>query len=326
MAIFPPPHRKESVMSESSASEARKTRIGFVGLGAMGSRMARRLLTAGYSLTVYNRTSAKAEALQANRAAVAESPRALARGVDCIFSSLADDRAVEDVYLGPDGILAAARPGTVCIDLSTIAPSTARRLAEAARARGVAVLDAPVSGSTAQAETGKLVIFVGGDEATYRGCRPLLDVLGTSSYLGASGMGATMKLVANALLGAGMQALAEAIVLGEKAGLDRDRLLDVLSETPVVAPAHKGKLENARRGVYPVAFALSLMYKDFGLIVREAVQLSVPMPVTAAAQQLCAVAHARGRREDYSAVIGLMEDLAAAGSAGAKRESVTAAH
>src|SRR5207245_10851677 len=154
--------------------------------------------------------------------------------------------------------------------------STARGLAGAGGARGVAVLDAPVSGSTAQAEAGKLVIFVGGDEATYRGCRPLLDVLGTSSYLGASGMGATMKLVANALLGAGMQALAEAIVLGEKAGLDRDRLLDVLSETPVVAPAHKGKLENARRGVYPVAFDLSLMYNELSQYVCKTGESTTP--------------------------------------------------
>ncbi len=117
-------------------------------------------------------------------------------------------------------------------------------------------------------------------------------------------------MVANALLGAGMQALAEAIVLGEKAGLERDRLLDALGHTAVVAPGYKTKLENARRSTYPVAFALPLMYKDFGLILHEATQLAVPMPATAVAQQLCAAEYARRREEDYSAVIGLMEDLA----------------
>jgi 3-hydroxyisobutyrate dehydrogenase len=285
--------------------------LGFIGLGAMGSRMARRLLGAGYPMTVYNRTRAKAEALGAHGATVANSAREVASVSDYVFTSLTDDRAVEDAFFHPDGILAGARADAVCIDLSTIAPATARRVAEAARARRVAALDAPVSGSTTQAEEGKLVIFVGGDEATFRDCRAVLDVLGTSTHLGTNGMGATMKLVANTLLGAGMQALAEAIVLGEKGGLDRDRLLDVLGATPVVAPAHKGKLENVRRGVYPVAFALSLMYKDFGLILREAVELSVPMPVTAAAQQLCAAAQADGRREDYSAIVSVMEQLAA---------------
>jgi 3-hydroxyisobutyrate dehydrogenase len=167
-----------------------------------------------------------------------------------------------------------------------------------------------VSGSTAQAEAGTLIIFVGGNEATYQHSQFLLDLLGKSFYMGLNGMGTTMKLVANALLGAGMQALAEAIVLGEKAGLERDRLLDALGHTAVVAPGYKAKLENARRSTYPVAFALPLMYKDFGLILREATQLAVPMPATAVAQQLCAAEYARRREEDYSAVIALMQDLA----------------
>ena len=119
-----------------------------------------------------------------------------------------------------------------------------------------------------------------------------------------------MKLVANALLGAGMPALAEAIVLGEKAGPERDRLLDALGQTAVFAPSYKGKLENARPSAYPVNFALQLMYKDFRRILREALEFAVPMPVTVVAQRICAAEYARQRGEDYSAVIGLMEDLA----------------
>jgi 3-hydroxyisobutyrate dehydrogenase-like beta-hydroxyacid dehydrogenase len=286
--------------------------IGFIGLGTMGSRMAQRLLAAGYPLTVYNRTRAKAEALAAKGAAIVETPRALAAACDYIMMSLADVAAVEAVFYGPDGILAGIRAGAVCIDLSTIAPRTSRRIAEAAGAKQVGMLDAPVLGSTAQAESGTLMIFVGGDPATYERCRFLLDPLGRSFHMGSSGMGTSMKLVANALLGAGMQALAEAIVLGEKSGLERDRLLDVLKETTVVAPAHKPKLENARHSAYPIAFALRLMYKDFGLILGHARESVVPMPATAAAQQICAAEYAREREEDYSAVIALMQDLAGA--------------
>jgi 3-hydroxyisobutyrate dehydrogenase-like beta-hydroxyacid dehydrogenase len=288
----------------------KEKRIGFIGLGTMGSRMAQRLLAAGYPLTVYNRTRPKAEPLAAQGATIAETPRALAASCEYIMTSLTDDAAVEAVFYGPEGVLAGARSGATCIELSTIAPATSRRIAEAARAQGIEMIDAPVSGSTAQAEVGTLIIFVGGNEATYQRSQLLLDLLGKSFYMGSNGMGATMKLVANALLGAGMQALAEAIVLGEKAGLERDRLLDALGHTAVVAPSYKGKLENARRSAYPVAFALPLMYKDFGLILREATQLAVPMPATAVAQQLCAAEYARRREEDYSAVIGLMEDLA----------------
>ena len=284
--------------------------IGFIGMGAMGSRMAQRLLAAGYPLTVYNRTPEKAQPLVAQGARVAASPQTLAASSDIILLSLADDAAVESVFLGRDGIIAAARPGTICVDTSTIAPATSRTIAEAARWNDVAVLDAPVSGSVAQVEAGTLMIFVGGEAATYQRCQPILGQLGTAFHMGPSGAGTTMKLVANALLGTGMQALAEAIVLGEKAGLDRDRFLDVLGQTAVIAPSHKGKLENARHEDYPIAFALRLMYKDFGLILRTAGELAVPMPVTAAARQICAAEYAHGREEDYSAVISLMEALA----------------
>lgn len=288
----------------------KEKRIGFIGLGTMGSRMAQRLLAAGYPLTVYNRTRAKTEPLAAQGATIAETPRALAASCEYIITSLTDDAAVEAVFYGSEGILAGARSGATCIELSTIAPASSRRIAETARAQGIEMIDAPVSGSTSQAEAGTLIIFVGGNEATYQRSQFLLDLLGKSFYMGSNGMGATMKLVANALLGAGMQALAEAIVLGEKAGLERDRLLDAVGQTGVVAPSYKGKLENARRSSYPVTFAMHLMYKDFGLILREAMEFAVPMPVTVVAQQLCAAEYAQRREEDYSAVIGLMEDLA----------------
>ena len=157
--------------------------IGFIGLGTMGSRMAQRLLAAGYPLTVYNRTRAKAEPLAAQGATIAETPRAVAASCEYIMTSLTDDAAVEAVFYGSDGILAGARSGATCIELSTIAPATSRRIAEAARAQGIETIDAPVSGSTAQAEAGTLIIFVGGNEATYRRSQFLLDLLGQSFYM-----------------------------------------------------------------------------------------------------------------------------------------------
>src|SRR5882724_10649969 len=264
-------------------------RVGFIGLGAMGSRMAGRLLAARHDVLVYNRTPERTRPLEQGGAKVAPTAKQLAAGVDVVCSSVANDAALEEVMFGPDGALAGARPGAVVIEMSTVSPRTSRRLHEAARSKGVAVLDAPVSGSTVQAEQGQLVIFVGGEEDVYQKCQPILAVLGSKTfYLGPSGAGATMKLCVNTLLGLGVQALAEAIALGVKAGLPRERFLEVLGETAVVSPSQKAKLENVRTNEYPPAFALRLMFKDFGLIVETAMELSVPMPATAAAVQVAA--------------------------------------
>ncbi len=290
-------------------------RLGFIGLGAMGGRMARRLLAAGYDLTVYNRTRERTRPLQQSGAKVADTPRTLAAGADVVLSSLADDAALEEVMFGPDGALASARPGTIFIDLSTVSPGTSRRVHDAAVAQGLMLLDAPVSGSTPQAEQGQLVIFVGGEEEVYHTYEPILAVLGREAvYMGPAGAGTTMKLCVNALLGLGLQALAEAIALGLKSGLPRERFLEVLGDTAVLSPSQKSKLENARKGEYPATFPLRLMFKDFSLIEQRALALSVPMPLTAAAAQVAAVEHARESAaqgdEDFSVVIRTMQQMA----------------
>jgi len=277
--------------------------------------MASRLLAAHHDVVVYDRTREKARPLEQGGAQVAATARELAAGVDIVFSSVTNDAALEQVMFTPDGVLAGARPGTVVIDMSTVSPHTSRRLHEAARSNGVSVLDAPVSGSTVQAEQGQLVIFVGGEEDVYQKCQPILSVLGSKTfYLGSSGAGATMKLCVNTLLGLGVQALAEAIALGLKAGLPRERFLQVLGETAVVSPSQKAKIENARKDDYPAAFPLQLMFKDFGLIVETALELSVPMPATAAAVQVAAAEHAvqvaAHTDEDFSVVVRAMERLA----------------
>ena len=286
--------------------------LGFLGLGAMGSRLAARLLKAGYPMVVYNRSRDKAKPLARLGAQVADTPRALAAQCSVVFSSLSDDAAVQDVLQGHDdkGALAGARPGTTFVEMSTILPQTSRALAAAAHARGLQMLDAAISGSTPQVEAGTITLLVGGDAATYERSLPILTNLTQHFfYIGPSGMGTTMKLVVNTLLGVSIQTLAEALALGEKAGLEKARLLDVLTQTAVISPRQKLALDNVRREEYPVTFALQLMHKDFGLIVREAESLQVPMPVTAAAEQLSAVELAGADIEDLTAAIRWMEDL-----------------
>jgi 3-hydroxyisobutyrate dehydrogenase-like beta-hydroxyacid dehydrogenase len=287
-------------------------RLGFIGIGGMGSRMAARLLAAGYDVTVYNRHRERARLLETQGAKFAPEPGELARHADIVLSSLADDAAVEQVMLSPGGALAGARLGTVFIEMSTVSPSLSRRMHALAQEKAVFVLDAPVSGTTTVAEQGQLVIFVGGHKAIYDRCLPILQALAREAYyMGPAGSGATMKLCANTLLGLGMQALAEAVALGLGAGLQRERLVAVLGATAVVSPSQKSKLTNVLNDAYPPAFPLRLMFKDYRLILDTAAGLPAEMPATVAAAQVSAAELARqsaaGRDEDFSSVVRSME-------------------
>lgn len=299
----------------SSEDVTKKPNIGFIGLGHMGSHMATRLLDAGYNLTVYDRTREKTQPFKERGAAVAQTPREVAAGSEVTMSCVTDDAALDEVMFGNEGALSVARIGAMYIDLSTVSPMESRKIYDAAKEKRAEMIDAAVSGSLPQVTSGSLVIFAGGDQPTYEKCLPILEVLGHKIfYMGASGMGTTMKLVVNTLLGLGMQALAEAFSLGEKAGLDKKQLIDVLGQTVVLAPAISIKLENVREENYPVNFALDLMYKDFNLVLRQAYALSVPMPATAAAHQMFAAANAEGTVEDISAIVKFMEMLSGLGA------------
>ena len=288
-----------------------KERIGFIGLGNMGSRMARRLFEAGYALAVYDTDVEKVRPFEQQGVQTAGTPQELAGMADVIFCSVPDDAALREVVTGLSGVLAASGPAAFFVNVSTVSPATSRDLAKTARPRGVSMIDAAVSGSTPQAEQGTLVVFLGGEPGACERVRPILNALASGvHYMGQSGSGSIMKLVVNTLLGVGLQAMAEAVALGRKAGLPKERLLDVLGQTAVVAPAHKGKLENALKDEYPTTFPLRLMYKDFGLILQESAEQSVAMPATASARQMYAAEMAKGIEEDYSAVIRLMESLA----------------
>ena len=290
---------------------ADQIKLGFIGLGNMGSRSAQRLLDHGYRLEVYDRDSAKAEAFAANRGDVARSVLELTRTADVILSCLTNDEAVQTVYVGPTGVLAGARPGAIVLEMSTISPETSRQLHRLSAQRGLEMLDVAISGSTPAAEQGMLTLLAGGNPDLFRAAEPIFQAVAKQYFLlGGPGSGTTMKLVVNTLLGLGMQAIAEAVVLGEKTGLDRKRLLEVLSKTAVVAPAHVGKLSKIAINDYRAQFPLRLMNKDFDLILRAAAKAQVRMPATEAAFYVNSEELAVDNEEDFSAVLRRMEEVA----------------
>jgi 3-hydroxyisobutyrate dehydrogenase-like beta-hydroxyacid dehydrogenase len=292
-------------------------RLGFVGIGYMGRPIARRLLESGFKLTAYDRDHKKAEELIRYGGNVAQSISELSVSCNVILSCLPSDEAVLDIYRGPEGAFAHAQSGAVVIDMSTVYPETSRGLSRLGSEHGVEVLDVTISGSTPTAENGLLTLFGGGDKGCFDAAESIFRVIAKKSfYLGPSGSGATMKLVVNTLLGIGMQAIAEAVALGEKAGLDRNRLLNVLSETAVVAPAHVGKLERAMRSDYSPQFPIRLMNKDFGLILNLAAAVGARMPAAGAAFEINARQADEGTEQDFSAVILQMEKRAHLGSNG----------
>ncbi|MGB9433265.1 MAG: NAD(P)-dependent oxidoreductase, partial [Candidatus Acidiferrum sp.] len=243
--------------------------LGFIGIGYMGRPIAQRLLEAGFKLIAYDQDRGKAEELNPYGVVVAENVAELTSHCTVVLSCLPSDDAVLNVYKGPNGVFATAGRGSLIIDMSTVYPETSRELSRLGSERGVHVLDVTISGSTPVAEKGLLTLFGGGDQGCFEVAQPIFRAISRRSfYVGPAGSGSIMKLVVNTLLGIGMQAMAEAIALGEKAGLERKRLLDVLSETAVVSPAHVGKLGRVANGDYSPQFPIRLMNKDFGLILR----------------------------------------------------------
>jgi 3-hydroxyisobutyrate dehydrogenase len=286
-------------------------KLGFIGIGYMGRPIARRLLESGFKVTAYDRDHSKAEELIRYGGTVAESVAELSSGCDVVLSCLPNDKAALDAHSGRAGTFANARKGSLIIEMSTLFPATARQLATLGSMHGVDVLDVTISGSTPAAEQGTLILFGGGDQGCFAVAESIFRAIARKFfYLGPSGSGATMKLVVNSLLGIGMQGIAEAVALGEKAGIDRNRLLDILSQTAVVAPAHAGKLQRAMMGDYSPQFPLRLMKKDFGLILDLAQLVGAQMPATRAALAVNAAQAARGRDQDFSAVILQMEKQA----------------
>jgi 3-hydroxyisobutyrate dehydrogenase-like beta-hydroxyacid dehydrogenase len=289
-----------------------QVKLGFIGLGNMGSRIAERLLDRGYQVAVYDRDPARTRAVAEHGGTVAKNIAEVAGTADVLLSCLTNDEAVRSVYTTPAGVFAVARPGTIVLEMSTISPDSSRELHRLGAQKRIEVLDVAISGSTPAAEEGLLTLLVGGDQDVFRAAEPIFQVVAKQYFLlGGSGSGTTMKLVVNTLLGVGMQAIAEAVVLGEKSGLDRGRLLEVLSKTAVIAPAHVGKLARIAINDYSPQFPLRLMNKDFQLVLSAAAKVDVSMPATEAAfyansEEFAAAAH----EKDFSAVLRRMEGVA----------------
>jgi len=287
---------------------ANQVRLGFIGVGAMGSRLVRRLLARGFKVTVYDKNQRNAETLRADGASVATTPAELAASADVILSCLTNDAAVRNVYLEAEGIFSAARAGQTVLEMSTISPSTSRQLHAEGAKRGVNVMDVAISGSTPAVEQGTITLLAGGDDELFHAAAPIFDVLAKQYFLmGPSGTGTSMKLVVNTILGVSMQAIAEAIAFGEAEGLDRKRLLTVLAQTALIAPAHKGKLATAEEEDYTSQFGVGLMNKDFGLILEAAESRNLDLPATAAAYGVNSEAFKEDPHADFSSVIRQME-------------------
>ena len=291
----------------STATASRK--IGLIGLGLMGRPMGMNLLKAGHQLTVWNRTSERAQELVKAGAILAKTPREVAAASEFLLTIVSDPAALESVLWGHegqnDGALAGLRAGSIYVDLSTISPSLVRRIAAACKERGVRFLDAPVTGGDWGAREGNLVFMIGGDAETLRDAEPVLGVLGKKWFhLGQNGAGQTVKLAMNAILALEVGAMAEAIALVTKAGLKGEQLVEVMQASMARSGVLDVKSPLMLKGDYKPSFPLRLMHKDLGLALDLGNQLGVALPTTAAAREIYNCVKGESNEDlDYSAVM-----------------------
>lgn len=284
--------------------------VAMIGIGRMGAAMAARMVGAGHEVALYNRTRPRADKLAAESGGtVFTTAAAAAAAADTVLVSLADDAAVDAVYQGPDGLIAGLRRGAAVLEMSTIAPETVRRLAPLVTERGADLLDAPVSGSVPLVQRGELSVLVGGDQAALEKARPALDSFARKVFhLGALGAGATVKLAVNSIVHALNQAVAEALVLAERAGVDRAAAYEVFAGGAAGAPyVHYKQEAFLHPDSTPVAFSLDLVAKDLDLISVLAGQVGARMDLTAAGRALVEEALAAGFGDrDLSALAELL--------------------
>ncbi len=285
-------------------------RIGFIGLGIMGSRMAARLQGAGYDLVVTNRTRAKADALLAGSAQWADQPSGVGKQADVLFTMLADPAAVQAAAGGVNGFLAQLKPGAIWVECSTTNPAFARRMAEQAAAFDIHFLDAPVGGSKEPAAQGQLTFLVGGAAADVEAVRPYLMAMGQNvKHLGPVGAGISFKLVNNYLLAQATLVFAEALVLGEAMGLDRTALLDSLLGSRMVAPYLSTKRRNFETGEFAPAFPLKWMRKDLEMASQTAYETGAVMPLGNLAKEIYLLASQHGLAEaDFTAIYQFLKE------------------
>ena len=276
--------------------------------------MARNLIKAGHSLVVHSRSRGPVDEIVKAGAKAAASPKDVAAQCDVLITMLPNSPEVEKVALGPNGIIEGARRGLVFLDMSTISPIVSQKIGKALEAKGVAMLDAPVSGGEKGAIDGALSIMVGGDTSVFESALTIFQAMGkTITLLGPLGMGGFTKLANQIIVAVNLTALAEALTLGKKAGLDRDLLLTALAGGLAGSKCLEQKRGNYVSNTYNPGFKIDLHYKDLGLIMESARALGVPLPATAAVQELFSAMRVKGRGGlDHSGIITLLEDLAGA--------------
>jgi 3-hydroxyisobutyrate dehydrogenase-like beta-hydroxyacid dehydrogenase len=286
------------------------TTLGFVGLGHMGGNMAARFLAAGY--TVYGESLARSDASDLENQGLRwrDTPREIAQAADVVFTSVPDDDILENIASGPDGILEGLTEPKIWVDMSTVSPQASRDVAKRVEARGATMLDAPVSGSVPQVQSGTLTIMVGGDEQAYARVEPVLRELGVPTHIGDNGQGLVLKLAINISLAVQMLAFAEGLVLAERAGIDRKRAVDVMTQSPIGSPMLKARADLVLDLPDEAWFDVSLMQKDIALALDTARQLHVPLPTAATADQLLTLAGALGyEHRDIAALFEVLEHL-----------------
>ena len=290
-------------------------KIGFIGIGLMGKEMSRRLLEAGFPLTVWNRTREKADPLLGSGAEWGDSPRAVARASEVVITMVTDSAASEEVICGRNGVLEGSRPGLILIDMGSIAPEMSRSIAARAGARGVPMLDAPVTGNPKVASEGKLGIMASGPGKTYDTCLPIFEKLAVKIlHVGEeNGKGTTLKLLNNLIMGVAIEAVAEALVLAAKAGIDPQKLIEITS----VGGARTGAMETrgprmVKRDFSP-HFSVNNMYKDLSGAIKLAEEVGVSLPATSISREMLRALKSQGKGDrDSCMVMTVIEAMAGA--------------
>jgi 3-hydroxyisobutyrate dehydrogenase-like beta-hydroxyacid dehydrogenase len=285
--------------------------LGYIGLGVMGGRMAKRLLDAGHKVTGYNRTKSKAKWLIEAGMDWADTPGAVVEAADVIFSMVTNTKAVLAVTGGPDGVLAKLEPGKIYIDMSTVSPAMSRELAAKVSDKGAHMLDAPVSGSVETLEMGRLSVMVAGDEAVFEQVKPiLLDIGPKATHVGENGLAVTMKIATNLSLAVQMLAFSEGVLLAEKSGIKRETAVEVLVNSVIASPMVK------YRGPFVLGmpdeawFNVNMMQKDLNLAQELGQQLDVPLPTTAATNEFLTAARGMGLTgEDFAIIFKVLASM-----------------
>ena len=282
-----------------------KPAVGFIGLGLMGKPMSLNLLRAGYPLTVWNRTPSRAAEVVAAGAKLGASPREVAATSDFLITIVSDPPALEEVLWGANGAMQSLKRGGIYVDSSTVSPALARKIAAACAERGAGFLDAPVTGGDWGARKGELVFMVGGAAETLKEAEPVLSVMGKKWFhLGPNGAGQIIKLAMNLLLALQVDALAESVALVNGAGLQAEKLIEVMQSSMARATVLDIKSQNFIKGDYTPSFPLRLMHKDLSLALDLGNQIGVPLPAAAAARETYSAVKGAAKEDlDYSAVM-----------------------